>query len=701
MSHLPEIIFRNMNGIATKIFDVIKDKAIKYRLVVTTVILLIEAALANWLAFIIRFEGQLSVDGVNLFLMYLPVLLIIRLVLSLQAGVHRGLWRYASISDLMKIVSSGTIGSVVFFLMVRYLVDDLGYPRSVFLIDWLLFLFISGGSRLLVRIFREYMFLVPSRKKMLIIGAGNAGEMIVREMRSNPKSKYEPIGFIDDSKKKGLTIHEVPILGTTNMIPDIIKKHKPDEIVISSDDTPKPIREIYELCKPFNVPIKKLPGINELLGSKVSAAVRIGQHLVNAGLVTEAQIQEALFLQKKEGGRLGSKLVKLGYITEDKLNSFLIKQLGISHMKPISLEDLLQREPVNTDIFAIREFILNKSVVVTGAGGSIGSELCRQIIRYNPSHLLLLDRYENSLFEIDLELRAEQQSPQISTIIGDIQDLSFLECLFSKHKPQIVFHAAAYKHVPLMENNPIEAVKNNIFGTKNLIEISSRHCAEQFVLISTDKAVNPTSIMGATKRIAEFLSVHMNSVCKTKFTTVRFGNVLGSNGSVLQVFKEQLTKGGPLTVTHPDIKRFFMLTEEAVHIVLMAASSGKGGEIFVLDMGDPIKIVDLAENFIRLSGFTPHKEIKIRFTGLRPGEKLYEELFDETERVIPSFHKKIMVAVPENSLMPVVARHIPDLEQIILRHSVEDLVPLIKKMVPSFRTKNVQSNSVTRDWVTK
>jgi len=536
---------------------------------------------------------------------------------------------------------------------------------------------------------------------MLIIGAGNAGEMIVREMRSNPKSKYEPIGFIDDSKKKGLTIHEVPILGTTNMIPDIIKKHKPDEIVISSDDTPKPIREIYELCKPFNVPIKKLPGINELLGSKVSAAVRIGQHLVNAGLVTEAQIQEALFLQKKEGGRLGSKLVKLGYITEDKLNSFLIKQLGISHMKPISLEDLLQREPVNTDIFAIREFISNKSVVVTGAGGSIGSELCRQIIRYNPSHLLLLDRYENSLFEIDLELRAEQQSPQISTIIGDIQDLSFLECLFSKHKPQIVFHAAAYKHVPLMENNPIEAVKNNIFGTKNLIEISSRHCAEQFVLISTDKAVNPTSIMGATKRIAEFLSVHMNSVCKTKFTTVRFGNVLGSNGSVLQVFKEQLTKGGPLTVTHPDIKRFFMLTEEAVHLVLMAASSGKGGEIFVLDMGDPIKIVDLAENFIRLSGFTPHKEIKIRFTGLRPGEKLYEELFDETERVIPSFHKKIMVAVPENSLMPVVARHIPDLEQIILRHSVEDLVPLIKKMVPSFRTKNVQSNSVTRDWVTK
>jgi FlaA1/EpsC-like NDP-sugar epimerase len=690
-----------MNGIANNSFDVIKDKILKYRLVVTTLILLAQAALANWLAFVIRFEGQLPSYFVSVFLTHLPVLLIIRLALFGQAGLHRGLWRYASISDLMKIVSSGTMGSVIFFLIVRYLVDDLEYPRSIYLIDWLLFLFISGGTRLLSRIFREYMFVGLSRKRMLIVGAGNSGEMIVREMRNNPKSKYEPIGFIDDTQKKGLTIHEVPILGTTNMIPEIIKKHQPDEIVISSDDTPKPIREIYELCKPFNIPIKKLPGISEILGSKVPAAVRIGRHLVDARLVTEAQIQEALFLQKKEGGRLGSKLVKLGYITEGNLNSFLIKQLGVSHMKPISLEDLLQREPVNTDVLSIREFISNKSVLVTGAGGSIGSELCRQIIRYNPSHLLLLDRYENSLFEIDLELRAEQQSPHISTIIGDIQDLSFLECLFSRHKPQIVFHAAAYKHVPLMEHNPIEAVKNNIFGTKNLIETSSRHCAGQFVLISTDKAVNPTSIMGATKRVAEFLSVHMNSVCKTKFTTVRFGNVLGSNGSVLQVFKEQLTKGGPLTITHPEIKRFFMLTEEAVHLVLIAAASGKGGEIFVLDMGDPIKIVDLAENFIRLSGFIPHKEIKIMFTGLRPGEKLYEELFDETERVIPSFHKKIMVAVPENSLIPVVARHIPDLEQIVLRHSVGDLVPLIKKMVPSFRPGNVQSNSVTREWVVK
>ncbi len=682
-----------MGKITTKIYQAIKDQIIEHRFVVVTLILLMQAALANYLAFAIRFDVLFPTYYLYQYLSYLPGLLLIRLILFFQAGLYKGLWRYASISDLLKIINSATAGSIIFFLTIRYLIGDGGYPRSIYILDWLLFLVLSGGSRLLIRIFREYVFLEPSRKRMVIVGAGNAGEMIVREMKGNHKCKYEPIGFIDDdTQKKGLTIHGVPILGTTDKMPEIIRKNKPDEIMISSGDTQKTIREIYEICKPFNIPIKKLPGINDLLGSNVSVAAKIGQHLVNARLVSEAQIQEALALQKKEGGRLGSKLVKLGYITEEKLNSFLVKLLGISHMQPISLEDLLQREPVNTDITSVRNFIDDKSVMVTGAGGSIGSELCRQISGYNPSHLLLLDRYENSLYEVDLELRTGQNSSKISTIVGDIQDSSFLEYIFSKHKPQIIFHAAAYKHVPLMEHNPIEAIKNNVFGTKNLIEVSSRHDAENFVMISTDKAVNPASIMGATKRVAEFLTVHMNSVSQTKFTTVRFGNVLGSNGSVLQVFKEQLTKGGPLTITHPEIKRFFMLTEEAVHLVLIAAASGKGGEIFVLDMGDPIKIIDLAENFIRLSGFIPYKEIKILFTGLRPGEKLYEELFDETEKIIPSFHKKIMIAVPEDCLIPVVARHLSDLEHIVLNHSVVDLVLLIQKMVPSFKNNSVKVN---------
>jgi len=323
--------------------------------------------------------------------------------------------------------------------------------------------------------------------------------------------------------------------------------------------------------------------------------------------------------------------------------------------------------------------------MVTGAGGSIGSELCRQIINYDPSNLILIDRYENSLFEIDLELKNEGYFSKMTTIIGDIQDKIFIENLFSRFRPDIIFHAAAYKHVPLMEFNPVEAAKNNILGTKNVIDAASRYSAGNFVLISTDKAVNPSSIMGATKRIAEYLTVSMNSLCSTRFSVVRFGNVLGTNGSVLPIFQEQLKKGGPLTVTHPDIKRFFMLIPEAVQLVLIAAATGNGGEIFVLDMGEPIKITDLAENFIRLSGFVPHKEIKIEYTGLRPGEKLYEELFDTSERVMPTSHKKILIAVPEVPRKNVLDKYIRDFENVTSRYSAADVISLLKELVPNFK----------------
>jgi FlaA1/EpsC-like NDP-sugar epimerase len=672
-----------MDKIITEIYQPILARITKHRFIVVSLILLIQAGLANYLAFTIRFETMLPSVHVNQFITYLTLLLLIRLSLFLLAGLYKGLWRYASISDLIKIIQTGTIGSIIFFITVRYAVADINYPRSVYILDWLLFLVISGGSRLIIRVVKEHVFFESQRKRMLIIGAGNAGEMIVREMKSNRKCLYEPIGFIDDTQKKGVTIHGVPILGKTERMCEIIKNCKPDEIMVSSNDTQRSIREIYEMCKPFNIPIKKLPGINDLLDNNVFLGAKIGRRLVNAGLVTETQIQEALTLQKNEGGRLGSKLVKLGYITNEKLNSFLIKQLGISHMKSISLEDLLQREPVNSSISAIRDFLAHKCVMVTGAGGSIGSELCRQIIKYNPSHLLLLDRYENTLYEVDLELRRQESETKIETIVGDIQDSTFLEHSFSERQPQIIFHAAAYKHVPLMEGNPIEAVKNNIFGTKNLLEAASRFGSESFVLISTDKAVNPTSIMGATKRVAEFLTINMDAVSKGKFTAVRFGNVLGSNGSVIGIFKEQLTKGGPLTITHPEIKRFFMLTKEAVHLVLIAAAAGQGGAIYVLDMGEPIKITDLAENFIRLSGFTPHKEIKIRFTGMRPGEKLYEELFDESEQIVPTFHEKLMMAVPQLPSAEFLAHHILELEQVVRNYSVDEVSSIMRKILPN------------------
>ena len=670
-----------------RMYLIIKTCIIKYRGTFVTGVFLVQVMLANYCAFILRFDAALPRDYFNKFLSCLPLLLLVRLIFHFYLGLHRGLWRYASITDMIKIVNSATLGSIVFLIAVKYFVGDSGYPNSIYVLDWLLFMIMAGGTRILLRVLREYMLSETLRKKILIVGAGDAGEMVVREMKNGPDSAYEPVGFIDDDpKNKGLTIHGVPILGDSVSLPDIIRKYSPHEVLIAAPtDSQKIIRTVYEACKPFNIPIKKLPPINDLLDGNVSIATKLGERMVEANMVTEEQIQEALALQKKEGGRLGGKLVKLGHITEEKFIAFLNRQYGVSHMKPISLTDLLQREPVKTDITSVRSLISGKSVIVTGAGGSIGSELCRQIIKYNPAKLVLFDRYENSTFEVDNELRAAGYAATLSTVIGDIQDVPHLEHTFSRHKPQIVFHAAAYKHVPLMEYNPVEAIKNNVFGTKNLIEAASRHCSENFVLISTDKAVNPTSVMGATKRIAEFLTVNMNSICNTKFSAVRFGNVLGSNGSVVPIFKDQLKKGGPITVTHPDIKRFFMLIPEAVQLVLIAAAAGSGGEIFVLDMGSPIKIVDLAENFIRLAGFIPHKEIKINFTGLRPGEKLYEDLFDESERIMTTDHVKLMMAVPNVPTAAALSGHLADLEQMIRNYSPEEVVRKIEAIVPNYR----------------
>jgi FlaA1/EpsC-like NDP-sugar epimerase len=619
-----------MTKIASNIYQNVKSFIVKHRRIAVTIVYILQATLANYLAFVLRFDLMLPRMHLKQMFSYLPVLLAIRLVFYLQAGLYKDLWRYASISDLIRIMKSATLGSVAFLITVRYVIGDITYPRSIYVFDCLLLILISGGSRLFIRIFREYLQSeYAGNKKALIIGAGDAGETIVRDMKNNPKSGYEPIGFIDnDPYKKGLSIHGVPIFGPINALSKIIEKHKPEEIIICMPSARhKTIKEIYEICKPFNVSIKTLPGISDMLNGKVS----------------------------------------------------------ISQIKPLSFEELLQREPVRTNIQSVKEYIEGKTVMITGAGGSIGSELSRQIVEYGPSELILLDRYENSLFYLNLELEKKQHSTTVSTIIGDILDAPRLEHVFSTHKPQIVFHAAAHKHVPLMELNPIEAIKNNIFGTKNLLEASARHGAENFIMISTDKAVNPTSIMGTTKRVAEFLTISMNSTCSTKFTTVRFGNVLGSNGSVIHIFKEQIKQGGPLTVTHPEIRRFFMLIHEAVQLVLIAAAAGEGGEIFVLDMGEPIKIVDFAENVIRLSGFVPHKDIRIEFTGLRPGEKLYEELFDESEEVLPTFHEKLRKAVPKIPPRAELSQYISELERIVQQNSTEEIIPLIQKIVPNFK----------------
>ncbi|RJO61799.1 NAD-dependent epimerase/dehydratase family protein [candidate division WS5 bacterium] len=687
-----------MSYFVTNIYQFLQAFVVKNRRVVLIFTHVIHITLAYYLSFVIRFEAVISVEYLNMMLSYFPIILLIRLVLFSQAGLYKDMWGYSSIGDMIKVLRSISVGSVIFLIVVRYFIGNMEFPISIYILEWLLLIIISGGNRLSIRVLREYLHASSSGKRILIVGAGDAGDIIVRDIKSNRKSSYEPIGFIDeDIHKKGLRIHGVPIFGPIDSIQEVIEKQKPEEVLIalSSMDNNN-IRRIYELCKPYNIGIKKLPELNEILEGNFAITKKLGQHLVQANLVTEEKVQEALSLQRKEGGRLGSKLIKLGYISEEKLVSFLNKQFGISHMKPISLEDLLQREPVQTNIQSIKKFIENKSVMVTGAGGSIGSELCRQIMKYNPYNLILFERYENNLFEIDKELSEYRKNANngdtniiITPVIGDITDVISLEYVFSRFRPQIIFHAAAHKHVPLMEYNPIEAVKNNIIGTKNIIDFASKYNVDNFVMISTDKAVNPTSVMGATKRVAEFLTTTKNSSSDTKFTTVRFGNVLGSNGSVIPTFKQQIKNGGPITVTHPEIKRFFMLIPEAVQLVLLAASSGNGGEIFVLDMGDPIKIGALAENLIRLSGFIPDKEIKIKYTGLRPGEKLYEELFDKTETTISTVHNKFKMAIPEIPSYNVLIKYVSELESIVQNNELEKIIPTIKKIVPNFQHEEI------------
>jgi FlaA1/EpsC-like NDP-sugar epimerase len=689
-----------MSKTVTSIYELVEDFVIRNRRAVLITTHFIQIAMAYYLAFVIRLESVISAEYLNMMLSYFPIMVLIRLILFSRAGLYKDMWGYSSVGDMMKVLRSITVGSVIFFVVIRYGLGDKTFPVSIYILDWLLLIIIAGGSRLLIRVFREYLHAQPSGKKILIIGAGDAGEIIVRDIKSSLRSSYEPIGFIDeDPHKKGFMIRGVPILGPIRSIPGIIEKHEPEEILItlSSSDSSN-IRKIYELCMPYNISIKKLPEMSEILNGNIAVTKKLGHHLVQANLVTEEKVQEALALQKKEGGRLGSKLIKLGYISEEKLVSFLNQQFGISHMKPISLEDLLQREQVKTNIQSVREFIEHKTVMVTGAGGSIGSELCRQIMTYHPSNLILFERYENNLFKIDHELAESRNNAvngefniSITPVIGDVTDMKSLEYVFSRYRPHIIFHAAAHKHVPLMEHNPIEAVKNNIIGTKNVIDMSAEYKAENFVMVSTDKAVNPTNIMGATKRVAEFLTIIKNKSSKTKFTTVRFGNVLGSNGSVIPTFKKQLKNGGPVTVTHPDINRYFMLIPEAVQLILLAASSGKGGEIFVLDMGEPINISSLAENLIRLSGFIPNKEIKIKYTGLRPGEKLYEELFDESEKIVSTVNDKFQMAIPEIPSYNTFVHFIAELERIVHQNDFEKVVPTIQKIVPNFQHEQISA----------
>ena len=590
---------------------------------------------AHLSAFALRFEGEVPSPFDRMMWRYLPLVLAIYWGGLWLFGIQSGLWRYVGLHDLRRIFWASLASSGALWVFTHLVLGQVQYPRSVIVLTGLLSGVYIAGIRLVVRWFREWLQIVgPTARRVLIVGAGHAGELLARDMMSDPSFNSRPVGFIDDDPvKRKMKIHGVPVIGTIADIKRAADRLEVHEIIVAlpsaGTGTKQKILAASEGC---TAPIKILPNVKQLLGDPVS----------------------------------------------------------LQQVRAMSLEDLLQREPIQTDRQELHPLIAGKTVLVTGAGGSIGSELCRQIASYQPESLVLFERYENSLHALLLELRATFPEVGVLPVIGDVTSFERVAEVFQKTGPNLVFHAAAHKHVPLMELNPKEAVRNNVLGTRTVAEAALAAGVDRFVLISTDKAVNPTSVMGVTKRIAEQVIQGFKGVGRTKFTVVRFGNVLGSNGSVVPLFAEQIRKGGPITVTDPEIKRFFMTIPEAVQLVLQASVLGQGGEVFVLDMGDQIKIVDLARNMIVLSGLVPGKDIEIVFTGLRPGEKLYEELFDGDEQVEPTAHAKINRAVGAPFLAHELHQWVEELLRKISGHTEETLLEDLKRLVPSFQPVSFQ-----------
>ncbi|MCW6083933.1 polysaccharide biosynthesis protein, partial [Clostridium botulinum] len=511
------------------------------------------------------------------------------------------------------------------------------FPFTVHIIFWILSIVSLGGTRFIYRVIEDKESnknkcnCDSKEKKLLIIGAGDAAALIIKEIKRNKELNYRIIGLIDDDiEKLGKRINSIPVLGGRESIIKISKNKKIDEIILAIPSASPSIKsEIVSICKETSCKLKTLPSMDKIIQGK----------------------------------------------------------FNMSKLRDVSIEDLLGREEVKLDDSCINKYIKDKVVLVTGGGGSIGSELCRQIAKFSPKKLLILDIYENNAYDVQMELNYKYPELDKAVIIASIRDENRLKDIFSLYNPSVVFHAAAHKHVPLMEENPAEAIKNNVIGTYNLIKCAHEFEIERFVQISTDKAVNPTNIMGATKRFCEIMIQAFNKISKTEFVAVRFGNVLGSNGSVIPLFKKQIAHGGPVTVTHPEINRYFMTIPEAAQLVIQAAAMAKGGEIFVLDMGKPVKIVDLAKDLITLSGYKPEEDIKIEYTGLRPGEKLYEELLMNEIALTSTEHDKIFVEKPIENDIAFVEKSIEEFKKVVYNDKGE-IFKLIEKKVPTYTRKN-------------
>ncbi len=613
--------------------------------------------LATYLSFVLRLEHfDLGHYWISFLLFTLAIILIVPLVF-LWIGIYTRYWRYASVEESLLLSGALGIATVLadsLFIGAHLLYDNSNLPQSIPIIFFLLALTITAGPRLSIRLSMHYQQRMQKPPlRVLIVGAGDTGAMITRQLRQNPLQNMEVVGLLDDdSKKHNMRIHGVPVLGNRHQILRLVPTYGVNQIVLAMPTAPgKVIREIVAMCDAVGIQTKIIPGIYELLDGKVS----------------------------------------------------------VNQLRDVQIEDLLRREPIQTDTSAVSELIRSKRVLITGGGGSIGSELCRQVFRFHPAELIILGHGENSVFAIHNELRnwiaagkyptlpytsnelltgkSQTNTPACicfpKAVIADIRFADRIHSVFEEYRPDIVIHAAAHKHVPLMEDNLAEAISNNVLGTRNVLNAAMAVNVEHFVMISTDKAVNPTSIMGASKRVAELLVHQAAQISQKTYLAVRFGNVLGSRGSVVLTFQQQIAAGGPITVTDPEIRRFFMTIPEAVQLVLQAATLGHGGEVFTLDMGEPIKIVDLARDMIELSGLEVGQDIDIVFSGLRPGEKLYEELFVPGEQYERTIHNKIFIACNASSFVPThLATTISALETATQHNDTATILRLLSQLIP-------------------
>lgn len=587
--------------------------------------------IAIYISLIIKYDAEVPVNFIEM----LPYIFVFTTIVSIPIyflfGIYSTLWKYASVEEHIKIFFATLTASGVqcIFAYFKFMI-----PISVYIISWTFTFLLIGSIRISIRIAKRIRIMNKKeyhKKRIMIVGAGEAASLLIKEMKNNKRSIYEPIVAVDDNPaKRNTQINGVSVVGGREKIIETAKKMSIEEIVFAIPSiSKKETLDIIKICEKTGCKLKVLPSMYSLVNGEVS----------------------------------------------------------IKEIRDVTVEDLLKRDEISLSIEEISDYLEGETILVTGGGGSIGSELCRQIASYRPKSILVFDIYENNAYELQNELLQKYKDKiDIKIIIGSIRDKGRLNYVFSQYKPGIVFHAAAHKHVPLMEFNPEEAVKNNIYGTLNLAECAHQHNCKKFVLISTDKAVNPTSIMGATKRAAELIIQYMNSISQTKYSAVRFGNVLGSNGSVIPLFKKQIEYGGPITITHPEVTRYFMTIPEAVSLVIQTGAMMEGGEIFVLDMGEPVKIIDLAKSLIKLSGLEPDVDIDIEIVGLRPGEKLYEELLISEEGVNVTKNDKIFIEKSRHVDFDIFMREIKSFDFDTFENS-EKILAFINKLIPTYHNK--------------